>query len=188
MITIELLYGSGVLSKVSNGVMNENQSQTQSLSIFGKKPKNDNLNGYGKGPSGPQLKMKYFGPPCERCINFGHLHRASSHATRDCHTPEPCVLSEHYNNLMQMETIPIELDHKEGTFMNPIGINRLNNAEMIAIKDKDPIKQVPKVEADKSNNLNANLLHQRKNNALDEQGASLCKNKRGEHKWEHDCI
>ena len=86
---------------------------------------------------------------------------------------------------MQMETIPIESDHKEGTFINP---NSLNDAEMIAIKDKDPIKQVPKVEADKSNNLNANLLHQRKNNALDEQGASLCKNKRGEHKWEHDCI
>ena len=63
------------------------------------------------------------------------------------------MLSEHYNNLMQMETIPIEPDHKEGTFMNPIWINSLNDTEMIAIKDKNPIKQAPKVEANKSNNL-----------------------------------
>ena len=63
---IELLYGSGVLSKVSNGVMNENQSQTQSLSIMGKEPRNDNLNGNAKGPNRPPLKIKYSGPPCER--------------------------------------------------------------------------------------------------------------------------
>ena len=74
-----------------------------------------------------------------------------------------------------METIPIESDHKEGIFMNPIGINSLNDAEMIAIKDKDPIKQAPKEEANKSNNLKTNLLHKRKKNPLDEQAASLRK-------------
>ena len=51
---IELLYGSGVLSKTLNGVMNENQSQTQSLSIMGKKSQNGNVNGSGKGPNGHQ--------------------------------------------------------------------------------------------------------------------------------------
>ena len=87
-----------------------------------------------------------------------------------------------------METIPIEPDHKEGTFMNP---NSLNDAEMIAIKDRDPIKQAPKLEANKSNNLKSNLLHE-ENNPLDEQAASL----RKKHKTtivttregEHDCI
>ena len=110
------------------------------------------------------MKLKYSWPPCKRCINFGHLHRISSHAFRDCHTPEPCVLSEHYNNPMQMKTIPTESDH----FMNPIGINSLKDTEMIAIKDKDPIKQAPKVEANKSNILKTNLLNNRKNNPLDE--------------------
>ena len=51
---IELLYGSGVLSKFSNGNMNENQSQTQSLSIMGKEPKNENVNGNAKVRMGNQ--------------------------------------------------------------------------------------------------------------------------------------
>ena len=61
-----------------------------------------------------------------------------------------------------MEIIPIESDNKEGNFMNPIGINSLHDSEMIAIKDRDPIKQALKVEANKNNNLKSNLLHEEK--------------------------
>ena len=98
------------------------------------------------------------------------------------------MLSEHYNDLMQMETIPIESDHKEGTFMNPIGIRRRDNRD----QGQRSNLATPTKEANKSINLKSNLLHKRKNNPLEEQAASL----RKKHKTtivkiregEHDCI